>query len=114
MDVNGITQTVVATVTQVGLRVLGALVLWIIGRALISMAVQLVSRGLATRRIDATIARYLSNILNLAGPVLVVRPYCHTDHCWQVYFDTNRMIRETFGEAAYPVPDQHYAIRSVS
>jgi hypothetical protein len=22
--------------------------------------------------------------------VLAVRPYCHTDHYWQVYFDTNR------------------------
>jgi small conductance mechanosensitive channel len=46
--------------------------------------------------------------------VLAVRPYCHTDHYWQVYFDMNRAIRETFGEAAYPVPNQHYAIRSVS
>ena len=51
---------------------------------------------------------------NLAGPVLAVRPYCHTDHYWQVYFDTNKTIREAFGEAAYPVPDQHYSIRSVS
>jgi small conductance mechanosensitive channel len=269
MDVNGITQVIANTVTQVGLRVLGALVLWIIGRALISMAVRLVSRGLAIRHIDATITRYLCNILNvvlnialvvailgffgvetttfaalvaaagvaigvawggllgsfaagafliilqpfkagdfvtvagitgtvaeiglfattlntpdnvrtivgnskifadsiqnfsanpyrrvdlsaqlghavdhrdaiarlkdglaripnvltspapdveiltfnLAGPVLAVRPYCHTDHYWQVYFDTNKTIRETFGEAAYPVPDQHYAIRNVS
>jgi small conductance mechanosensitive channel len=269
MDVTGITQLITTTATQVGLRVLGALVLWIVGRALISMAVRLVSRGLAVRHIDATITRYLCNILNvvlnialvvailgffgvetttfaalvaaagvaigvawggllgsfaagafliilqpfktgdfvtiagvtgtvveiglfattlntpdnvrttvgnnkvfadtiqnfsanpyrrvdlsaqlghgvdhrdaiarlkarlpripnvvtnpapdveiltftLAGPVLAVRPYCHTDHYWQVYFDTNKTIRETFGEAAYPVPDQHYSIRSVS
>jgi small conductance mechanosensitive channel len=33
---------------------------------------------------------------------------------WQVYFDTNKTIREAFGEAAYPVPDQHYSVRSVS
>ena len=49
---------------------------------------------------------------NLAGPLLAVRPYCHTDHYWQVYFDTNRMIRESFGEAGYPVPEQHYAIHA--
>jgi len=49
---------------------------------------------------------------NLAGPVLAVRPYCHTDHYWQVYFDTNRLIRETFGAAGFPVPEQHYALRS--
>src|SRR2546429_4659589 len=32
---------------------------------------------------------------NLAGPVLAVRPYCHTDHYWQVYFDTNRSEEHT-------------------
>jgi small conductance mechanosensitive channel len=47
---------------------------------------------------------------NPMGPVLAVRPYCHTQHYWQVYFDTNRVIRETFGAAGYPVPEQHYRI----
>lgn len=41
---------------------------------------------------------------NLVGPVLVVRPYCHTDHYWQVYFDGNRMIREALAEAGFPAP----------
>ena len=49
---------------------------------------------------------------NLAGPVLAVRPYCHTDHYWQVYFDTNRLIRESFGDAHFPVPEQHYVVRN--
>jgi small conductance mechanosensitive channel len=269
MDVTGITQVVVTTVTAVGLRVVGAIILWIVGRALISLAVRLVTRALTIRHIDATITRYLANILtvvlnivlvvailgffgvetttfaallaaagvaigiawggllssfaagafliilqpfktgdfvtaggvtgtvteiglfvttidtpdnvktivgnnkvfadtiqnfsanpyrrvdlvaqlnhgvdhrdavsrlkarlvkipnvatnpapdveilsfNLAGPVLAVRPYCHNTHYWQVYFDTNRAIRETFGEAAYPVPDQHYSIRTLA
>ncbi|MGB5769206.1 MAG: mechanosensitive ion channel family protein [Crocosphaera sp.] len=48
---------------------------------------------------------------NLAGPVLAVRPYCNNEHYWQVYFDTNKVIRETLGDAGYPVPEQHYAIR---
>lgn len=39
------------------------------------------------------------------GPVLAVRPYTHTDHYWQVYFDTNRAIVNTFGAAGYPVPE---------
>jgi small conductance mechanosensitive channel len=47
---------------------------------------------------------------NLAGPVLAVRPYTSNDNYWQVYFDTNRVIRETFGEAGYPVPQQHLSI----
>ncbi len=49
---------------------------------------------------------------NLAGPVLAVRPYCHTDHYWQVFFDTNRAIRESFGEAQFPVPERHFALRN--
>ena len=49
---------------------------------------------------------------NLAGPVLAVRPYVHNDNYWQVYFDTNRVIRESFGEAGYPVPEQHMVMRS--
>ncbi len=41
------------------------------------------------------------------GPVLAVRPYTHNDNYWQVYFDTNRAIVDTFGEAGYPVPTEH-------
>jgi len=48
----------------------------------------------------------------LAGPVLAVRPYCNNHHYWQVYFDTNRLIRSSFTEAGYPVPEQHYSIRT--
>ena len=41
------------------------------------------------------------------GPLLAVRPYTHTDHYWQVYFDTNRAIADTFGAAGYPIPTEH-------
>ncbi|BAY74789.1 MscS mechanosensitive ion channel [Nostoc linckia NIES-25] len=51
---------------------------------------------------------------NFAGPVLAVRPYCNNDHYWQVYFDTNKTIRETFGEAGYPIPEYRYAISASS
>lgn len=47
----------------------------------------------------------------LAGPVLAVRPYCHNEHYWQVYFATNQAIVEQFGQAGYPVPEQHYHVR---
>jgi small conductance mechanosensitive channel len=41
---------------------------------------------------------------NERGTVLAVRPYCHTDHYWQVYFDTNKLIAATFGKAGYAAP----------
>jgi len=48
----------------------------------------------------------------LAGPVLAIRPYCNNAHYWQVYFDTNRMIRDSFSSARYPVPEQHFRVQS--
>jgi len=48
---------------------------------------------------------------NERGPVLAVRPYVHTDHYWQVYFDTNKAIRATFGAAGYPAAEAHLHVR---
>ena len=45
-----------------------------------------------------------------AGPQLCVRPYCANQHYWQVYFDTNRLIRESFGEAGFPAPMPAYSV----
>jgi small conductance mechanosensitive channel len=45
-----------------------------------------------------------------AGPLLCGRPYCSNQHYWQVYFDTNRLIREVFGEAGFPTPAPAYSI----
>ena len=51
---------------------------------------------------------------NERGPVLAVRPYCHTNHYWQVYFDGNKAIRETFGAAGYPAAEAHHHIRKAA
>jgi small conductance mechanosensitive channel len=45
------------------------------------------------------------------GPVLAVRPFTHNDNYWQVYFDTNRAIVDTFGAAGYPVPAEPGGVR---
>jgi small conductance mechanosensitive channel len=45
------------------------------------------------------------------GPLLAVRPFTPNEHYWQVYFDTNRVIRESFGEAGFPAPEQLIAVR---
>ena len=49
---------------------------------------------------------------NERGPVLAVRPYCNTAHYWQVYFDTNKTIRATFGAAGYPAAEAHLHVRT--
>jgi small conductance mechanosensitive channel len=51
---------------------------------------------------------------NLVGPVLAVRPYCHTDHYWQVYFDANKVLREELGAFPAPMPAQAVVVRQAS
>ena len=41
---------------------------------------------------------------NLVGHVIAVRPYCHTDHYWQVYFDTNEAMVRVAQQAGWPAP----------
>jgi small conductance mechanosensitive channel len=42
--------------------------------------------------------------MNAAGQVIAVRPYTHTDHYWQVHFDTNEAIVRVAKEAGWPAP----------
>jgi small conductance mechanosensitive channel len=44
------------------------------------------------------------------GPVLAVRPYCHNNDYWQVYFDANMAIREVLGDSAFPGPKYPLAV----
>jgi small conductance mechanosensitive channel len=46
------------------------------------------------------------------GPQICVRPYTHTDHYWQVYFDAHKAIVKVFTEAGYPVPETPLAPRN--
>ena len=45
------------------------------------------------------------------GTVLTVRPYCHNDHYWQVYFDTNKAISDTAKAAGWPAPEARQVVR---
>ncbi len=51
--------------------------------------------------------------MKLEGPQIAVRPYTHTDHYWQVYFDTNEAIIKVCQEAGWPVPSALHQIRQV-
>lgn len=54
---------------------------------------------LATPAVDVEILE-----INLLGPVLAVRPYCHPSHYGQVFFATNKLIKDTLGSADFPAP----------
>jgi small conductance mechanosensitive channel len=65
MDFTAITQNAVNLITQVGLKLLGAIVIWIVGRALIRFASNLVGRALARQNIDTTITNYIRSSIGV-------------------------------------------------
>jgi small conductance mechanosensitive channel len=46
------------------------------------------------------------------GPVLAVRPFTHTDHYWQVYFDGNRAIVAVASEAGFPPVERSFKMKN--
>lgn len=73
---NSILQNAVAILTNVGLKVLGAIGLWIVGRWLIGFSLGLIGRGMTRQKIDPTLTRYfrsaVSALLNIALVVAVL------------------------------------------
>jgi small conductance mechanosensitive channel len=51
--------------------------------------------------------------MTLNGPVIAVRPYTHTDHYWQVYFDTNEAMVRVAKDAGWPAPTPAQNVRVV-
>src|SRR5580698_3925387 len=72
MDWDSVLGVVENTITGVGLRVLGAIVLYIVGRWLISFAVGLVRKGLSRQRIEPTLLRFLGNTISVVLNITLV------------------------------------------
>ena len=52
-----------ATLTAFGLKILGAIVAWIVGRYLIGLALRLIGATLTRQEVDPTLQRYVANIV---------------------------------------------------
>ncbi len=52
--------------------------------------------------------------IKLEGPQISVRPYTHTDHYWQVYFDTNEAIVKVCKDAGWPAPSALHLIKQLA
>ena len=76
MDVHALTAAAIATLIAVAWKLVGAIVLWLVGRWLIRFAGRLVGRALSQQHVDATLARYfqtgLSVVLNVALVVAIL------------------------------------------
>src|ERR1700756_5622538 len=79
-------------------------------------AIALLKAGLA--KIPSVLADPAPSVeiltFNLAGPLLAVRPFCNNKDYWQVYFDTNTLIKDSFTTAGFSVPEQHYMVRTAA
>ena len=72
MNFDRIIETATTSLTAFGLKALGALAVWIVGRYLISMAVRLVSAALTKQHVDPTLLRYIGNIVSVALNIVLV------------------------------------------
>ncbi|MDT4864831.1 hypothetical protein FQZ97_996050 [compost metagenome] len=78
--------------------------------ALLKQRVAAIPNVLSDPPVDVEILEF-----NLVGPVLAVRPYCHNDNYWQVYFDTNRTIKDALGtDFPAPMPAQTIIVQQPS
>src|SRR5437588_3107788 len=72
MNWNSVGQFVQEKAASVGLQILGALALYLIGRWLIALVVRAVERVLRRQRIEATVLRFVGNTLSVALNVTLV------------------------------------------
>ena len=73
MDFDRMAETATAVITAFALKAVGALIAWIVGRYLIGLAVRMTTAALGHRQVDATLARYVGNLVNvLLNIVLIV------------------------------------------
>jgi small conductance mechanosensitive channel len=64
MEMNPVLLNVANTVAHVGLKLIAALVLFAVGRRLITFVLRVLHRGLATHPLDPTLRRYLGSIVS--------------------------------------------------
>jgi small conductance mechanosensitive channel len=72
MDVDQIIQTVTTIGVAFGFKVIGAIVVWVVGRYLIGLAVRLVSSALEKQRVDPTVLRYLGTVISVTLNIILV------------------------------------------
>jgi small conductance mechanosensitive channel len=72
MDWSNILKTIESTVTGVGLQVMGAIILYIVGRWLISFAIGLVQKGLTRQKFEPTLLRFIGNTISVVLNITLV------------------------------------------
>ena len=66
MNASTLVESAMAILLAVAWKIAGAIVLWLVGRWLISLAVRLLGRSLLTKQLDLTLTRYMQTGLSIA------------------------------------------------
>ncbi len=72
MNWEQISGMVQAQVTNIGLKILGALALYIVGRWLISLVIGMVQKALAKQDIEPTVLRFVGNTISVLLNITLV------------------------------------------
>ncbi len=72
VDLNAASAVAVAMFTNFGLKLLGALAVWILGRWLIGLGAGLLARSLSVQKVDATVVRYLNSAIEVVLTIVLV------------------------------------------
>ena len=71
-DISRYQDLFITTATDIGLKILGAIAFWVIGRWLINLAVRLVRTSLERQKVDPTVLRYLGSVITVTLNILLV------------------------------------------
>jgi small conductance mechanosensitive channel len=72
MDLNQLAQTAADVGLNLGMKLLGALAVFVVGRRLIDLGVRMISSALTKREVDPTVLRYLTSFVSVALNVALV------------------------------------------
>ncbi|MDH6523884.1 mechanosensitive ion channel family protein [Polynucleobacter sphagniphilus] len=72
IDLGHIQDVLINAATDVGLKILAAIAIWIIGRWLIGITLRVIKLGLQRQHIDATILRYAHSVVSVTLNILLV------------------------------------------
>jgi small conductance mechanosensitive channel len=72
MDLQNMFETAKPALIAVGFKVVGAIVLYIVGRWLIGVAGTLIQKSLERQKVEPTVVRYIGNAIGVALNILLV------------------------------------------
>lgn len=72
MDVQSILTNITSHIVDAGLKLMAALLLWLVGRWLIRAAIRIMSNGMRRQAVDATIILYAQNIVSVLCNIALV------------------------------------------